>query len=164
MDRITINEFIEEVQNDHSLLKDGHDIGLIIDDSGGDPAVLQKLLSAIAARTSCHRVGIDDLTDPLGLKDGLARSGLKDGLVLIQTDSHLLPKHHEALQSLVYHHALEASNYLHSSSKRVSFEEGQRFVLVIPREALEKSWATFPLLKGILGTTISCDSTQKEVA
>ena len=162
MDRITVNEFIEEVQGDYSPLKDGHDLGLIIDDTGGDPSALRGLLSTIASRTSCHQVGIDELTDPLALKDALTRSGVREGLVLVQADTPLLPKHHEALQSLVYHHALEAWDYRHTACEKVSFEGGQRFVLVMPRQALEESWATYPLLKGILGVTISCDSARKE--
>lgn len=162
MDRITVNEFVEEVKNDHSLLKDGHDIGLIVDDTHGDDSVMEKLLSAIAAQATCVTVGIEELTKPLALKEVLGRSGVKDPLVLVRAHEPLLPRHHEALQSLVYHHALQASDYRHTSSERVSFPEASRFVLVIPRGALETSWATYPLLKGILGTTISCDAGRKE--
>lgn len=162
MDRITVNEFIEEVKNDHSPLKEGHDLGLIIDDSKGDPSLIKNLLSTIAARATCVTVDIEELRDPLGLKGALKGSGVEDPLVFVHVNEPLLPRHHEALQSLVYHHALEAWDYRHTAGELVSFPEASRFVLVISRGALEASWKAYPSLKGILGATISCDAARKE--
>ncbi len=162
MDRITVNEFIEEVKRDCSPLKDGHDLGLIIDDTKGDSALMQALLSLIATRATCFDARIEDLDDPASLQEKLSGSDREETLILVHADAPLQPRHHAALQSLVYHHALEESNYRRTSRRQVSFGEQQRFVLVISREALESSWATYPLLKGILGTTLSCDGARKE--
>ena len=82
--------------------------------------------------------------------------------MLVHAESALLPRHHAALQSLVHNHALEAANYRATSSTQVLFGERHRFVLVISRQALEKSWGSYPLLKGIVGATISCDGVRKE--
>jgi len=162
MDRITVNEFIEEVRNDSSPLKDGHDLGLIIDDTNGDSSAMQGLLATLKSRARCCETQIEELGDPLALQNKLAQLNGEEALVLVHAESALLPRHHAALQSLVHNHALEAANYRATSSKQVLFGERHRFVLVISRQALEKSWGSYPLLKGILGVTISCDGIRKE--
>ena len=150
MDRITVNEFIEEVRNDSSPLKDGHDLGLIIDDTNGDSSAMQGLLATLKSRARCCETQIEELSDPLALHDKLSQLNSEEALVLIHADSALLPRHHAALQSLVHTHALETANYRPTSSAQVLFGERHRFVLVISRQALEKSWGTYPLLKGIV--------------
>ena len=162
MDRITVHEFIEEVRQDHSPLKEGHDLGLVIDDTAGDHGLMKQMLSAIATQASCVVVNIEDLCDPHALNGALDRAGVAAPLVLVHADERLLPRHHAALQSLVYHHALQATDYRHTVSEQVALPPESRFVLVMPRKELEQSWATYPLLKGILGATISCDASRKE--
>jgi hypothetical protein len=162
MDRITVNEFIEELRNDYSPLKDGHDLGLIIDDTNGDSLAMKRLLATLKSRATCCETQIEELSDPLALQNKLSQLNSEEVLVLVHADSALLPRHHAALQSLVHNNALQAWNYQATSGHRVSFGERCRFVLVISRQALETSWGTHPLLKGIVGATISCDGTRKE--
>ena len=44
MNRITLAEFIEEVRGDVSVLRDGHEFGLLIDESNGAGQNMPRIL------------------------------------------------------------------------------------------------------------------------
>lgn len=162
MDRITIDEFIEEVRYDHSALKDGHDLGLIIDDVAEDAALFERLVAMVRAKAAAVVVGVDALLTPEALERAVASCGNGEAMVLVRATAKLTPQHYAALRSLVYHHGLMSWNQAGTQGVMVSFPSGVRFVLVVPRDALEQSWSEYPQLAGILGVTLSCDSARKE--
>ena len=163
MDRITVNEFIDEVKSDLSPLGNGHDLGLIIDEFATDRAALTTVLKAIARKATSVSIAAEHLTSPLPLKRALERVNGGDVLVLIHADRQLSPGQHAALMSLVEDHALRQWNQQNSWATRVSFPEKSRFVLVTSRQSLEESWSRYPSLKRIIGVTMSCDAFTKEV-
>ena len=162
MDRITVNEFLEEVRSHVPILRDGHELGLIIDDSPEDSGRLKRLLGAIEARAASISCDLDVVSDPEKLKALIDGVNGGDTVVLLHAKEALLPRHYAALQSLVNYHALERWSGDGTQRSIVPFHEASRFGLVTPREALEKSWSEFPPLRGIIGAALSCDVDREE--
>lgn len=163
MDRITVNEFLEEVRNNVPLLKEGHELGLIIDDSPEDSSRLARLLGALKASAASVSCDIDLVSDPERLKSLTAGTNGGDTVVLLHSRDPLLPRHYAALQSLVKYHSVDVWSRDGTSRSTVPFDEASRFVLVMSREALERSWSEFAPLKGIIGAVLSCDAEREEV-
>lgn len=165
MERITLDEFIEDIREGRAILRDGYELGLIIDESDGRSNRLERTESEIAKRTSSVSLAIDDLLAPSKAAKKIAGTNGGETLVLLKADRPLLPEHYKHLQSLVSHHALEEWHNNATEREMVRFNERSRFVLVLSRGVLEGALKSFAPLRGILGISFSLDDArEKEVA
>lgn len=165
MERITLDEFIEDIRESRAILRDGYELGLIIDESDGRSDRADRTLSEIAKRTPSVSLAIDDLLAPSTAAKKIAETNGGKTLVLVKADKPLCPEHYQHLQSLVSHHALEEWHNNATEREMIRFNEGSRFVLALSRGALEGALKSFPPLRGILGVSLSLDDArEKEVA
>lgn len=165
MDRITLEEFIADIREDQPVLRDGHELGLIIDETNGQGDRLARYIAQIGAHAPSISVDIDDLLNPSEVLKTISRQNQGDALVLIQTGQPIFPQHYKALQSLVAYHALEEWKKGGTERDMVRFVEQTRFVLVLSREAFEQTMKSYPPIRGILGACLSLDDAREmEVA
>lgn len=165
MERITLNEFIEDLKESRPILSDGLLLGLIIDESNGETELLSNAVLEIERRTSCVSVPIDALSRPSETANAIAAANGGDTLVLLHADRPLLPEDYKQLNSLVSQHALEEWHNNGSERNMVRFHDASRFVLVLTREVFETTLKRFPPIPGILGASLSLDTVFKmEVA
>lgn len=157
MHRATLAEFISDVREDEAVLRDGHELGLIVDETNGKSDRLSRYLIKIGELASSVSVGVDDLLKPAEFSRAISQQNNGDTLVLIQIDQPFCPQHYKALQSLVNDHALEEWKNGGSERDTVRFEEQTRFILVLSRETFEQTLKTFPPIRGILGACLSLD-------
>ena len=163
MERITLEEFIEEMRADIPVLRDGHELGLIVNDREDIPELFESTLQQLAQETASITLSGDDLFDPVGLKRAIDSVNGGDAVVVIKADYPLAPKHYHALRTLVSDHALE--RWINGGTERemVHFKKRSRFVLVLSRDALEVTTKRFPPFWEMIGSTFSCDGARKEV-
>lgn len=157
MHRATLAEFISDVREDEAVLRDGHELGLIVDETNGVSDRLARFLVKIGDFAPSISVGVDDLLKPAEFSRAISQQNNGDTLVLIQIDQPFCPQHYKALQSLVNDHALEEWKNGGSERDTVRFEEQTRFILVLSRETFEQTLKTFPPIRGILGACLSLD-------
>ena len=162
MDRITLNEFIEDIRESRSILSDGYQLGLIIDESNGESSRLSSTVSEIGRRTSSVSLGIDDLLSPSKAAKTIAASNGGETLVLLKADKPLLPEHYKHLQALVSSHSLEEWRNNGTQREMVKFSDESRFVLMLSREVFEAALKRFPPLPGILGASFSLDNVREQ--
>jgi hypothetical protein len=162
MDRMTLEEFIADIREDQPVLRDGHELGLIIDETNGESDRLARYLAKIGMLAPSVTVGINDLLQPAEVFNAISRRNNGDTLVLIQTEQPMYPQHYKALQSLVAYHALEEWKDGGNERGMVQFIEQTRFVLVLSREAFEQTIKTYPPIRGILGACLSLDDVREK--
>lgn len=161
MERITLEEFISDIQEDQSALRDGHELGLIIDESDGGSDRLARTMSAIAEQAPSVLLSIDELLSPSRAKETVSSVNGGDTLVLVHASEPLLPKHYARLQGLVNFHALEEWRNNGTEREIVRFGDGSRFVLVLSRKLFEETLREYPQLRGILGISLSLDDARE---
>lgn len=165
MEKITINEFIEDLKESRPILSDGLLLGLIIDESNGETRLLSNTVSEIGRCTPCVSLPIDELCRPSRAVNAIAAANNGATLVLLHADRLLVPEDYKNLNSLVSHHALEEWHNNGTERNMVRFHAGSRFVLVLTREVFEATLKRFPPIPGLLGASLSLDTVcEKEVA
>ena len=161
MHRATLEEFISDVREDEAVLRDGHELGLIVDETNGVSDRLARFLVKIGDFAPSISVDVDDLLKPAEFSRTISQKNNGDTLVLIQIDQPFCPQHYKALQSLVNDHALEEWKNGGTERDAVRFEEQTRFVLVLSRVTFEHTLKTFPPIRGILGACLSLDDVRE---
>lgn len=162
MGSITLDELIADIREGQPILRDGHELGLIIDESNGLSDRLARAVSQIAKRTSSVSIMLDELLQPSEAAKAIAGANGGDTLVLLKADKPLGPEHYKHLQSLVAHHALEEWRNNGTEREMVRFDERSRFVLLLSREVFDAALTSFAPLPGILGVSLSLDDAREE--
>ena len=84
MERITLEEFISDIQEDQSVLRDGHELGLIIDESNGGSDRLARTMSAIAEQELIPEAwGGDTITVQMAAQQNLGVDDLLSQLLVV---------------------------------------------------------------------------------
>jgi hypothetical protein len=163
MNRITLAEFIEEVRGDVSVLRDGHEFGLLIDESNGAGQNMPRILEELAKQSASVALSLDALDDPKQAAQTIAQVNNGEALVLLHIDRLLKPKSYAHLRALVNYHALERWTENETVREMVPFLDKSRFVLVISRDVLEETVNVFSPFWEMIGTTMAIDTVLKEV-
>ena len=157
MDRITLHEFIDDIRESRPILRDGHELGLIIDESNGHFRHVDETVSEIAKRTPTVLLQIDEMLHATHIAKVISATNGGEALVLLRVEKPLRKEHYAALQSLVSYHALEEWKNNGTVREEVPLSATSRFILVIGRDALEEMLRTFTPIRDILGLSLSID-------
>jgi hypothetical protein len=157
MERISFEEFITDVKEHQSALHDGHDLGLIIDESNGSTDRVSRAVQAMSKQAPTIFFPVDALLKPSKIKAAISAVNGGEAVVFLKADVPLTTSHYAHLQGLVTSHALEEWHNQGTEREMVKFADQSRFVLVVSRNVFQEALKTFPPIWEILGVSLSLD-------